>query len=228
MAARDRPLRVAVVAEYYPRPSDPALGVWAHRQAMAVQAHGVEVRVLALERPMPPLGALRARSGRACGSGCGARAACRGPPSLDGIPVRYVRFVSPPRPLAYATWGRWAARPLGRALDELDARMALRPRARALRGAGRGRGAALDAPPGQAAAGGFGARRRPVVSRAPPRALACGGERDPARRRCGDLEQPLDTPRHRGGDRPAVPRWTPSISAPTCGRRPLAGPSRPS
>ena len=39
---------------------------------------------------------------------------------LDGIPVRYVRFVSPPRPLAYATWGRWAARPLGRALDELE------------------------------------------------------------------------------------------------------------
>ena len=59
MAARNRPLRVAVVAEYYPRPSDPALGVWAHRQAMAVQAHGVEVRVLALERPVPPLGVLR-------------------------------------------------------------------------------------------------------------------------------------------------------------------------
>ncbi len=36
---------------------------------------------------------------------------------LDGIPVRYVRFVSPPRPLSYANWGRWAARPLRRALD---------------------------------------------------------------------------------------------------------------
>jgi glycosyltransferase involved in cell wall biosynthesis len=34
--------------------------------------------------------------------------------------VRYVRFVSPPRPLSYASWGRWAARPVRRALDELD------------------------------------------------------------------------------------------------------------
>jgi glycosyltransferase involved in cell wall biosynthesis len=36
------------------------------------------------------------------------------------VPVRYVRFVSPPRPLSYASWGRWAARPVRRALDELD------------------------------------------------------------------------------------------------------------
>jgi glycosyltransferase involved in cell wall biosynthesis len=39
--------------------------------------------------------------------------------SLDGVDVRYVRFLSPPRPLAYANWGRWAAAPLGRALDRL-------------------------------------------------------------------------------------------------------------
>jgi glycosyltransferase involved in cell wall biosynthesis len=31
-----------------------------------------------------------------------------------------VRFVSPPRPLSYASWGWWAARPLGRALDRLS------------------------------------------------------------------------------------------------------------
>ena len=119
MAAMNRPLRVAVVAEYYPRPSDPALGVWAHRQAMAVQAHGVEVRVLALERPVPPLGVLRREARLELRESLGARAASLGSAVLDGIPVRYVRFVSPPRPLAYATWGRWAARPLGRALDEL-------------------------------------------------------------------------------------------------------------
>ena len=119
MAARNRPLRVAVVAEYYPRPSDPALGVWAHRQAMAVQAHGVEVRVLALERPVPPLGVLRRGPAALREWLQGARGVPRSA-VLDGIPVRYVRFVSPPRPLAYATWGRWAARPLGRALDELE------------------------------------------------------------------------------------------------------------
>jgi glycosyltransferase involved in cell wall biosynthesis len=30
-----------------------------------------------------------------------------------------VRFVSPPRPLSYASWGRWASRPVGRALERL-------------------------------------------------------------------------------------------------------------
>jgi glycosyltransferase involved in cell wall biosynthesis len=39
---------------------------------------------------------------------------------MEGVPVRYVRFVSPPRPLSYASWGGWAARPVGRALDKLD------------------------------------------------------------------------------------------------------------
>lgn len=112
-------MRVAVVAEYYPRPSDPALGVWAHRQAQAVGEHGVEVRVLALERPLPPLSAVR-------GGPSAMRAWLRDrdvPRSaeLDGIPVRYVRFVSPPRPLSYESWGRWAGRPLARALDDLDA-----------------------------------------------------------------------------------------------------------
>jgi glycosyltransferase involved in cell wall biosynthesis len=40
--------------------------------------------------------------------------------NLDGVPVRYVRFVSPPRPTSYAKWGGWAARSLGRALDALQ------------------------------------------------------------------------------------------------------------
>ena len=101
-----------------------------------------------------------------CGSGCGARAACPGPPcstaSRCGMCASCRR-----RARSLRDWGRWAARPLGRALDELAARMAFRRRPRALRGAGRRCRAALDAPPGQAAARGFGARRRPVVSRAP-------------------------------------------------------------
>ena len=109
-------MRVAVVAEYYPRPSDAALGVWAHRQALAVRAQGVDVRVLALERPLPPLAVVR-RGPRALGEWLRGARSVPGTTELDGVPVRYVRFVSPPRPLAYETWGRWAAPALGRALD---------------------------------------------------------------------------------------------------------------
>jgi glycosyltransferase involved in cell wall biosynthesis len=107
-------VRVAVVAEYYPRPRDPAWGIWAHRQAMAVGAHGIEVRVVALERPVPSRREMR--SGRL--SEWAGRVL--DPPRdtvMDGIGVRYARFVSPPRPLSYASWGRWAARGVRRALD---------------------------------------------------------------------------------------------------------------
>ena len=108
-------MRVAVVAEYYPRPRDPAWGIWAHRQATAVREQGVEVRVVALERPLPSLGDLR--SGRLAGWA----ARVLNPPRhtiMDGVPVRYARFVSPPRPLSYPAWGRWAARGVRRALDQ--------------------------------------------------------------------------------------------------------------
>jgi glycosyltransferase involved in cell wall biosynthesis len=119
-------MRVAVVAEYYPRPSHPGLGIWAHRQARAVADLGVDVRVLALERPLPPLAALRSLVPG--GEGFDARplrewaAALRKPArdtTIDGVEVQYVRFVSPPRPLSYASWGRWAAGPLARRLDAL-------------------------------------------------------------------------------------------------------------
>jgi teichuronic acid biosynthesis glycosyltransferase TuaC len=109
-------VRVAVVAEYYPRPSDPAWGIWAHKQARAVAAAGVDVRVIALERPLPSLRELR--SGRL---GAWVHRLARPPCDtvLDGIHVQYARFVSPPRPLSYASWGRWAARPLRGALARL-------------------------------------------------------------------------------------------------------------
>jgi glycosyltransferase involved in cell wall biosynthesis len=108
-------MRVAVVAEYYPRAEDPVLGVWAHRQALAARAAGADVRVLVLHRPLPPLAALRSRD----------RAAIAAPlrqPSavtLDGIPVRYLRYLSPPRPLAYGSWGAWVAPRLRLALGRL-------------------------------------------------------------------------------------------------------------
>ena len=112
-------MRVAVVAEYYPRPSDPAWGIWAHRQAQAVREHGVEVRVAALDRPLPSRRDVRALPDLGPLAHWASRfVSPHGPTVLDGVPVRYVRFVSPPRPLSYAGWGRWAARPVRRALDQ--------------------------------------------------------------------------------------------------------------
>ena len=100
-------MRVAVVAEFYPRRHDPVLGVWAHRQALAARDAGADVSVFVLHRLVPPRrdpGALRALLRQP------ARA------RLDGLDVRYVRFVSPPRSRAYAHWGRYAAPALRRAL----------------------------------------------------------------------------------------------------------------
>ena len=36
-------MRVAIVAEFYPRAADPVLGLWAHRQAIALH-EGIDVR----------------------------------------------------------------------------------------------------------------------------------------------------------------------------------------
>jgi glycosyltransferase involved in cell wall biosynthesis len=115
-------VKVAVVAEFYPRQGDPVLGVWAHRQALAARDAGAEVRVLVLHRlvpprasfsqgpPHPPVGAARALRNLA------------GEPREqihDGLRVTYVRYVSPPRSHAYPTWSAWAAPALGLALRRL-------------------------------------------------------------------------------------------------------------
>jgi teichuronic acid biosynthesis glycosyltransferase TuaC len=112
-------MRVCVVAEYYPRRRDPVLGVWAHRQALAARDAGAEVRVLALERPVPPASAL----GSAPKLARAVAGAVKQPrhDTLDGLEVEYVRFVSPPRERSYPTWDRWARGPLGKALAKLHA-----------------------------------------------------------------------------------------------------------
>ncbi|MGI8557450.1 MAG: glycosyltransferase [Solirubrobacteraceae bacterium] len=102
-------MRVAIVAEFYPRRADPVLGVWAHRQAVAARDAGAQVEVFVLYRVVPPAAsfgprallelALRPRR-----------------TSLDGIEVRYLPFVSPRRERSYARWGLWAAPVLARAL----------------------------------------------------------------------------------------------------------------
>jgi glycosyltransferase involved in cell wall biosynthesis len=108
-------VRVAVVAEFYPRAADPVLGVWAHRQALAARDAGADVRVLVLHRLVPPRAALHARDLRRL------LEPLRQPRHevRDGLEVTYVPFVSPPRWRAYGRWGAWAAPVLGLALRRL-------------------------------------------------------------------------------------------------------------
>jgi glycosyltransferase involved in cell wall biosynthesis len=112
-------VNVAVVAEYYPRRRDPVLGVWAHRQALAARDAGADVRVLVLERPLPPMSALK-QPGVLARSLAGI---VRQPHRdvLDGIEVEYVRFYAPPREHSYAGWSEHARRPLARALARMHA-----------------------------------------------------------------------------------------------------------
>jgi teichuronic acid biosynthesis glycosyltransferase TuaC len=109
-------VRVAIVAEYYPRAADPVLGVWAHRQALAARDAGADVRVLVLHRPVPSRAALASREPRQL------LEPLRQPlhAELDGIEVTYVPFVAPPRPRTYAQWGAWAAPSLALALRRLN------------------------------------------------------------------------------------------------------------
>ncbi len=111
-------MRVAVVAEYYPRADDPVLGVWAHRQALAARDAGADVRVLVLHRPVPPRAALQSRRPAEL------LAPLRQPlhAELDGLEVTYVPFLAPPRPRSYGSWGAWAAAPLALALRRLRRR----------------------------------------------------------------------------------------------------------
>ncbi len=111
-------VKVAVISEFYPRQGDPVLGVWAHRQALAAREAGAEVRVLVLHRLVPP------RASLAQGPTGAARAlgGLLGEPREqlhDGLPVTYVRYVSPPRSRAYPAWGVWASPALALALRRL-------------------------------------------------------------------------------------------------------------
>jgi glycosyltransferase involved in cell wall biosynthesis len=111
-------MKVAVVAEFYPRREDPVLGVWAHRQALAARDAGADVRVVVLHRLVPP------RASLSGGPGAPARAfrGLAGEPrkqTLHGLDVTYVRYVSPPRSRSYHAWGAWAAPALGLALRRL-------------------------------------------------------------------------------------------------------------
>ena len=98
-------MRVAVVAEFYPRRHDPVLGVWAHRQALAARDAGAQVEVFVLHRLVgrsPAAVLALARQPRVM--------------ALDGVRIHYMRYVSPPRMRSYARWSAWAAPALRRAM----------------------------------------------------------------------------------------------------------------
>jgi glycosyltransferase involved in cell wall biosynthesis len=111
-------VKVAVVAEFYPSRRDPVLGVWAHRQALAARAAGAEVLVLVLHRLVPPRAALHEGLATAMRE-LGERVREPRAQTLDGLPVRYIPYVSPPRAHGYPHWGAWAAPVLGAALRRL-------------------------------------------------------------------------------------------------------------
>jgi teichuronic acid biosynthesis glycosyltransferase TuaC len=121
-------VKVAVVAEFYPRRGDPVLGIWAHRQALAAQAAGAEVHVLVLHRLVPPRSSLYAgvgglgRSARAFGGLVRDRVGGGVDQLYDGLPVTYVPYVSPPRGRYYPSWSAWAAPALALALRRLRRR----------------------------------------------------------------------------------------------------------
>jgi glycosyltransferase involved in cell wall biosynthesis len=107
-----------VLSEFYPRSADPVLGVWAHRQALAAQAAGVELQVLVLHRLVPSRAAFAGGPRQAFS----ALRSLLGQPRhevRDGVPITYVRYVSPPRSRSYAHWGAWAAPALALALRRL-------------------------------------------------------------------------------------------------------------
>jgi teichuronic acid biosynthesis glycosyltransferase TuaC len=119
-------VRVAVLAEWYPSPADPVHGIWAHRQATAAAAHGAEVRVLALRRPVPPMSVARRLTRMPPDVSAvrhwaeGARQALR-PAMLDGLRIDPVPWLGPPRPLSYGTWGYWMMPSVAGALERLAA-----------------------------------------------------------------------------------------------------------
>jgi teichuronic acid biosynthesis glycosyltransferase TuaC len=108
-------VKVLVVAEWYPSPADPVHGIWAHRQALAARDAGAEVKVLALRRPVPPIAVARRGPAAVARWLRGAGGALR-ETQLDGLSVRPVAFLAPPRPWSYASWGAWMAPPLRCAL----------------------------------------------------------------------------------------------------------------
>jgi glycosyltransferase involved in cell wall biosynthesis len=85
------PLRVLILANHFPKPGNPKLGIWALRQARALQRAGVEVTVCSLNEWVPRfLGPLVRRSSRL--RRLDAWASCPPAGRMDGIEVHWPRW----------------------------------------------------------------------------------------------------------------------------------------
>ncbi len=101
-------MRALVIAEFYPRAEDPVVGVWAHRQTVAARDAGADVRVVVLHRVVPSEAEVGAGPRSALAS-LGRKVRQPRRAVLDGVPVVYVPYASPPRGRSYGAWGAWAA-----------------------------------------------------------------------------------------------------------------------
>ena len=198
-------MRVAVVAEYYPRPSRSGLGHLGTSPGAGGRARTAwRCASLVLDRPLPSRSDVaraaairdRSRSGRAGSStrtGRRCSTACRS--ATCGSSRRRARW-------SYASWGRWAraAGPAG-ARPRLAARTSSTPTTRCppatRRCAGSRRG--NDVPLVVSVHGGD-LSYTAAAQRARPRGRRAGA----ARRRRGDRQQRGHPPRDRGADRPAA------------------------
>ena len=204
-------MKVAIVAEFYPRARDPVLGIWAHRQAMAARDAGAEVEVLVLHRVVPPRQAWARHDPRELTAPLRQRSRGR----LDGIRVTYLPFASPPfSPAAYASWGAWAAPPLAVGLRALRRRFSfdLVHAHYAVPAADAVRRARVDAPMVVSVHGGdvlftarHGAAGRRAVRRAFDAARLVLANSAGTRRRCEELGARDARVVHLGTDLPARP-----------------------
>jgi glycosyltransferase involved in cell wall biosynthesis len=126
----DRRLRVLILANHFPKPGNPKLGIWALRQARALQQAGVEVTVCSLNEWVPRfLGPLLRRSSRL--RRVDAWASCPSAGRMDGVDVRWPRwprhhrwphkgwFFAHPRAELELCWP-WARRRVYEIIDELQ------------------------------------------------------------------------------------------------------------
>ena len=118
-------MKVAIVAEYYPRVGRPDARDLGPPPGTSGPRRG---RGRAGDRAAPAAAAAGGAA-RTLRAGVGARRALerhprrasrsRRPPRSTGSRSSYLRYLSPPRGRSYASWGAWAAPPLGRALAGL-------------------------------------------------------------------------------------------------------------
>ena len=99
-----QPLRVLMLASYFPKPANPLMGNWALAQALALRRNGVDIRVMSFTSWVP---GILARSR-------GARAYATCPPSTtwDGLPVSYPRWLYYPVGLVRKLTDRYPSVPM--------------------------------------------------------------------------------------------------------------------